>query len=186
MIVGRHTTGRNSPAEPSRVRGDQLEYRDLEMPQYCTILSPTDEPAQVVSVVRELIGSRGLITIDGAVESWSSMTVQHGDVSLILNRLVFSTPGDEFSKMQRGMWVYFDGIETAHTSIKPDLLERIENFALAIGVVAEPRFVEDSGHFDCIFGLADALDAVIWNGSGILDAEGRMILDGEGNSEVAA
>jgi hypothetical protein len=137
-----------------------------------------------LTIVRELIGDRGLITIDGEVGSWSSVTVQHGDASLTLNRLVFTSPGDEFSKMQRGMWVYFDGVETAHTSIKPDLLERIESFALAIGVVAEPGFVEDSGHFDCIFGLAEALDAVIWNGNGILNAEGSMILDGEGNSEV--
>jgi hypothetical protein len=155
------------------------------MPQYCTILCPADEPARVVTVVRESIGSRGLITVDGDVEDWSSVTVGHGDVSLTLNRLVFGAPGDEFSRMQRGMWVYFDAVKTPHSSIKSDLLERVENFALAIGVVAEPSFVEDSGHFDCIFGLADALNAVVWNGSGLLDAEGNMILDGEGLSEVA-
>jgi hypothetical protein len=155
------------------------------MAKNCTILCPADEPARVVDVVRESIGDRGLITVDGEVEDWSSITIENGDVSMVLNRLVFVSQGDEFSKMQGGIWRYFDGVETVHASIKSDLLERIDGSALAIGVVAEPGFVEDSGHYDCIFGLAGALDAVIWTGNGIIDAQGQMILDGDGESEVA-
>ena len=136
--------------------------------------------------MRESIGDRGVITVDGDVDSWSSINVQHGDNSLVLNRLVYSgVPGDEFAKMQYGISMYFEAVETIHKSIKSELTERIETFELAIGVVAEPAFVEDSGHFDCIWGLAGDLDAVVWNGSAVLDALGNTILDAEGNSEVA-
>jgi hypothetical protein len=155
------------------------------MSKNCTILCPADEPDRVVDVVRETIGDRGRITVDGEVEDWSSITVENGEASLVLNRLVFVSQGDESSKMQVGMWRYFDKVETVHTSIKSDLLERIDGFALAVGVVAEPGFVEEAGHYDCIFGLAGALKAVIWTGNGIIDAEGAMILDRDGESEVA-
>jgi hypothetical protein len=57
--------------------------------------------------------------------------------------------------------------------------------ALAIGVVAEPELSEKAGHYDCIFGIAAALDAIIWTGSGVINADGKMILDGAGNTEVA-
>jgi hypothetical protein len=155
-----------------------------EVAQNCTILCPTDEPERIVEVVRELIGSRGQVTVDGEDKDWSSITVQDDGASLTLNRLVFEAPGDKFSRMQRGMWAYFDEVETSHTSLKSDLQERIDGLALGIGVVAEPSFVEDSGHFECIFGLADALGAVIWNGSGIIDARGNLILDGAGETET--
>ena len=88
--------------------------------------------------------------------------------------------------MQGGMSAFFERVETPHPAIKAGVLERVENFALAIGVVAEPGFDDEAGHYECIFGLAAELDAIIWNGNGVLDAEGSMILDADGNSEVAA
>jgi hypothetical protein len=56
---------------------------------------------------------------------------------------------------------------------------------LAIGVVAEPEFVEEARHYDFIFGIASALNAIIWTGSGVIDAQGKLLLDAEGNCEVA-
>lgn len=155
------------------------------MPQNCTILCPDDQPARVVELVGELMEDRGRITLDGEVDDWSSITIEGEGTSMVLNRLIFVSQGDRFSQVQGGMWRYFDEVETVHTSIKSDLLERINGFALAIGVVAEPGLVEEAGHYDCIFGLAGALDAVIWNGNGVIDAQGEMILDGQGESEVA-
>jgi hypothetical protein len=68
--------------------------------------------------------------------------------------------------------------------VKADVLERILDMVLAIGIVAEPKFLESDGHFDCIFQTAEALNAIIWTGSGVIDANGQMILDGQGKSEV--
>src|SRR5439155_8351623 len=93
---------------------------------------------------------------------WSSITINSPAASLVLNRRVFRENGDEFSKMLLGMWVYFDSVKTKHKKIKADVQRRIEEHALAVGVVAEPEFVEEAGHYDFVFGLAAALDAIIW------------------------
>jgi hypothetical protein len=156
------------------------------MAQYCTILCPADEPGRVLSAVEDLIGDRGTIAVEGDVSDWSAVTVEAEGASLTLNRLVFGESGDKFARMQAGMWSFFDRVETPHAAIKADVLEKVEQFALAIGVVAEPGFDEEAGHFDCLFGLTAELDAIIWNGNGVLDAEGSMILDADGESEVAA
>lgn len=156
------------------------------MPQNCTILCPTDEQERVVDLVRELVGDRAKVSVAGKAANWSSITLRGPAGSLILNRRVFRKQADEFSKMRLGMWAYFDAVDTRHKAVKKDVLRRVEEYVLAIGVVAEPEFMEEAGHYDCIFGLAGKLGAIIWNGSGVLNSEGQMLLDGEGNSELRA
>jgi hypothetical protein len=155
------------------------------MPDYCTILCAADEPQRVVALVRELVGRRGNVSVRGKVANWSSITVRGAGASLVLNRRVFRKQADEFSKMRNCMWVYFESVKTKRKKIKADVLRRVEEHALAVGVVAEPEFVEEAGHNDFIFGLAAALGAIIWDGSGVLNAEGQLLLDSEGNCEVA-
>jgi hypothetical protein len=155
------------------------------MPQNCTILGPTDEPQKVVAFLRDLIQDEADIRVTGKESAWTKIEVKTPSASLTLNRLVQVKPGDSFSKMVLGMLNYFDHVKTSAKAIKKDVIQRVEDMALAIGVVAEPAFVEEARHFDCIFGIAAALNAIIWTGSGVINAEGKMILDGEGNSEVA-
>jgi hypothetical protein len=154
------------------------------MPQNCTILCPADDPRRVIELVREFIAGRGEVSITGKPTDWSSIAVKGSGATLELNRRVFRKRADEFSKMQLGMWMYFDAVETKHEAIKADVQRRVEEHLLAIGVVAEPEFVAEAGHYDCVFGLAAALGAIIWTGDGVVDAEGRLLLDGEGNSEL--
>jgi hypothetical protein len=156
------------------------------MPQNCTILCPADEPERVIALVRKLVGGRGRVALAGKPVDWTSITINSPEASLVLNRRVFRENGDEFSKMLNGMWVYFDSVKTERKEIKAHVQRRIEEHALAVGVVAEPEFVEEAGHYDCIFGLAAALDAIIWNGNGVLNAEGQMLLDSDGNCALPA
>ena len=100
--------------------------------------------------------------------------------SLTLNRQVRIKPGDSFSRMVLGMLNYLDHVKTS-AKTKKDVIHRVENVALAIGVVAEPVFVEEARHYDCVFAIAAALNAIIWTGSGVINAEGKMLLDGGGN-----
>jgi hypothetical protein len=155
------------------------------MPQNCTILCPTDEPQQVVAVLRDLIHDAAEIRVTGKESNWSKIVVKTPAASLTLNRQVRVKPGDSFSKMVLGMLNYFDHVKTSAKAIKKDVLNRVTNMALAIGVVAEPVFVEEDRHYDCIFGIAAALNAIVWTGSGVINAEGKMLLDGEGSCEVA-
>jgi hypothetical protein len=154
------------------------------MPQNRTILCPADEPQRIVALIRETIGNRGRVTISGNESSWASITLTRKGASLTLNRSVYKQNGDQFTKLRLGMYMHFDAVETKHLAIKDDLLQRIKKVQLAIGVVAEPEFVELAGHYECIFGLAEVLDAIIWTGAGVINAEGAMILDSEGNSEL--
>ncbi len=154
------------------------------MPQNCTILSPTDEPQQIITLIRGLVSGKDRLTVDGKERNWSSLTINSVGASLVLNRSVFRRNGDAFAKLRYGLWMYFDRIETKFTAVKLDVLQRIEECTLAIGVVAEPEFVEAAGHFKYVSGVARAMRAIIWNGSGVTNSEGRLMFDGDGNSET--
>ena len=153
------------------------------MPENCTILCPADKPKQFVALVRKTVGDRGRVSVKGKLEDWFSITIKSKGASLVLNRRIFRQNADEFSKMLSGMWWYFDSVKTHHKAIKADVLRRVEEHVVAVGVVAEPEFVAEAGHNEWVFALARALDAMIWNGDGALDSEGRLMLDGEGKSE---
>jgi hypothetical protein len=155
------------------------------MPQNCTILCPSDEPLQVVALLRDLIEDGALIQVTGKGSDWSKIEVRSSAGSLTLNRQIRHRPGASFSKMVLGMYNYFNQVKTSARAIKKDVLDRVANMGLAIGIVAEPEFVREARHHDCIFGIAAALNAIIWTGNGVLNADGKMLLDGESNSEVA-
>ena len=122
--------------------------------------------------------------VAGKNASWSSIAIEAPGTSLVLNRLVRVRPGDRFSSLVLGVHNYFNQVKTKRKAIKADVLRRVERMALAIGVVAKPEFVELAGHYDCIFRLAKAFDAIIWTGSGVINADGDLLLDGEGNTEL--
>jgi hypothetical protein len=163
---------------------DSFASLGFSMAQNCTILCPSDAPQQVVACLRDLLQGAPQILVTGKDSDWSKIEIKTQGASLTLNRQVRRKPGDAFSKMVLGMHTYFDGVKTSAKSIKKDILDRVLNMALAIGVVAEPVFVDEDRHYDCIFGIAAAMKAVIWTGSGVINAEGKMLLDGDGNSEV--
>lgn len=154
------------------------------MPQNCTILCPTDEPQRIVDYLHELLRDDAEIRVTGNRSDWSKLEISTSAASLTLNRQICRTRGDSFSRMILGMHTYFDSVKTSAEAIKKDVLDRVLGVASAIGVVAEPEFVEQARHYDCIFGIAEVFKAIIWTGSGVLNAEGKMLLDGEGNSEV--
>src|SRR5262245_36554125 len=107
------------------------------MPENCTILCPIDDPERVVDLVRELVGDRAKVSVTGKAANWSSITIRGIADSLVLNRRVFRKQADEFSQMRLGIWAFFDAVDTRHKTVKKDVLRRVEEFVLAIGVVAE-------------------------------------------------
>ncbi len=90
-------------------------------------------------------------------------------------------PGDEFSKLILGTLTFFRNVETTALENKQKVMKLISATRWAIGVVAEPGFVDEAGHFDCIFGIAERLEGLIFNGWGMVDANGLMVLDKDGN-----
>jgi hypothetical protein len=155
------------------------------MPRNCTILCPSDEPQQILHVLRGLIQVGAEIYVTGKESNWSKIDIRAAAATLTLNRQFRRQPGDSFSKMVLGMHNYFNQVKTSAQAIKKNVLDRVAKMRAAIGVVAKPEFVDETGHYDCIIGIAAAVDAIIWTGRGVINPEGKMILDGEGKTEVA-
>jgi hypothetical protein len=154
------------------------------MAQNCTILCPIDDPRQVLAVVRDFLPDGADIGVNGNDSEWTRIEIKTGSASLTLNRQVRHEPGDRFSRMVLGMHNYFRVVKTPSDATQRDVLDRVASMALAIGVVAEPQFIDEARHYDCIFGIAAAMNAIVWTGSGVINADGIMILDGDGNSDV--
>ncbi len=154
------------------------------MAQNCTILCPRDEPERLIESVKRLVDGRGELEIGGTPCDWNSITLRSLGSSLVLNRRVHRHNGDDFSRMMLGLLNYFREVTTPHEETKERVLRGLDDVSLAIGVVAEPSFDEEAGHFELIFGLAEEFDAMTWNGSGVLDPTGSLILDGDGESEL--
>jgi hypothetical protein len=91
--------------------------------------------------------------------------------------------GDRFSRLVLSMWTFFDGIDTSNCKNKNLVLQAVENTEMFIGVVAEPEFNEDEGHFTCIFSVARKLKALVFGGEAMQDAEGRKLLGSDGSFE---
>lgn len=183
-----HKLSSNNSMQRTALRGAADAERSaaqVVMPQNCTILCPTDEPQRIVDYLHELLRDAAEIRVTGNYSDWSKVEISTLVASLTLNRQVFRMRGDSFSRMILGMHTYFDSVETSAEAVRMDVLDRVLEVASARGVVAEPEFLEKAHDYDCRFGIAEVFKAIIWTGRGVLNAEGKMLLDGEGNSEVA-
>lgn len=92
--------------------------------------------------------------------------------------------GDSFSSLIRGTWNYVENIETKYQEVQKDLANKILACQTAIGLVSEPEYTEDDKRADYIYKLAQMFDGIIFNGSEMIDKNGKLILDDEGNSEL--
>ena len=89
-------------------------------------------------------------------------------------------PGDQFSKIILGAANFFRRINTQATGNQEYLKDAIFKTTLLIGVVAEPELVEETGDFDLIFDVAESCDGLIFDGTGMVDASGSLLLNNEG------
>ncbi len=92
--------------------------------------------------------------------------------------------GDSFSHLIAGTWNFLETIETEHEAQKKKLTHRILECKTAIGIRAEPVFTLTDKRLDCVFRITEMCDGIIFNGSEMLDRNGELILDKDGNSEI--
>ena len=117
-------------------------------------------------------------------ENWDQVRIRALGTVLTLNAIEWRRPQDKASLLLLGTHTHIKRISTEHLEKKEALLRRILESKLIIGVVAEPDFSEGAGHFACVWAVAEAVDAILFNGSDFLDAQGNTILDSHGNSEL--
>lgn len=152
------------------------------MSDNCTIYSPILDFDIPLIIFRQRQG--GQLKIKNAKEHWSKLTLTTGESQIVLSSLWQRKPGDEFSVLILSTHNYFQRIKTSNKNIQDQLLKKIATTKLVIGVGATPNFDETAGHFDLIFDITEKLGGVIFNGDGMIDSEGKMILSADGTTEL--
>jgi hypothetical protein len=123
------------------------------------------------------------VGVIGEAGEWEKLVLKGEKSTLTLNSMEHEKPGDQFSEVRLGLHNLFWNVKTDSLERRKTVLDAIASCVLAIGVVAEPTFEESEGHFECILDVAKIVEGVIFNGNGILDSEGRLLLDQEGRFE---
>jgi hypothetical protein len=148
------------------------------MAENFTLYLPEAAHEPVASIVRELAPEG--VTIDGEAHAWHSITIRRTNSRLRLSAVVFQTPQDSFSRLILGTASYLSGVVTDDPARKEALIRSVSRCKMLVGVVADPAFSEDEGDFALISSITDELGGMIFNGSGMLDADGRTLLDADG------
>lgn len=124
------------------------------------------------------------ITLEGDAETWSRMILSFADGELVLTSLVRRAPGDKFSKLVLSMHNLFRTANTDAVANKTFVLKRIENATMMIGVVATPEFSDVDSRLDCLWRIAEEVDAVVFNGEAILNLRGQRIMSRNGEHDL--
>jgi hypothetical protein len=150
----------------------------------CTLFCRRDEPSAVVTILENELGA--ITTFEGAPENWAAAVFACGKSSIRVVRTVRLQPGDKVSKTLLGLTNWLERVAVRHPYATSLAVKRVLQTSCMMGLTGTPEFSEELGHFDAIFSLAEALDALIWNGSALLLPDGDILIDVGGETEVKA
>ena len=156
------------------------------MSDACTIYGSKVDYLAVYNIVRGM--SSAPVEVTGDVHDWQKLQVSCGStITLDSMRRQEKPEFNEFSKLILGTYAFFQ-----HIKGPPEVIERrgrvlgaISNCQFALGVVAFPEFSETDKHFEIILAITAALDGLIFNGSGMVDQKGLLVLDNDGDFDAA-
>lgn len=149
------------------------------MSNACTIYSLHVNYGSVAEILSKTLKHCD-IRIVGSKEKWEKIVAEHQEWTFSLTNMRRVEPGDKFSKLILGTLNFFYKINTDATHNKERIIKLVESSVWVIGIMVEPEFKEEAGHFECIFKIAELLDGLIFNGIGMIDKNGLMILDKDG------
>jgi hypothetical protein len=93
--------------------------------------------------------------------------------------------GDSFSMMILGTWNFLRNIETKYDKQKKELIHLVSECETAIGIVTDSNFTETDERATFIYKLMEMFDGIMFDGQGMIDKNGKLILDHDGSSEVS-
>lgn len=143
-----------------------------------TIFGKKADYGSILAIIREK--ATAPVEVSGSSFAWESATVRGSDATVTFNPLLKVRPGDQFSKIVLGAANFFRRIKTPAISNQTYLKEFLFDTKIIIGVVADPELMESAGHFDLIFDVADECEGLIFNGNGMVDPSGNLLLNNEG------
>jgi len=99
------------------------------------------------------------------------------------NIMTSQTHPEEFTAMIQGMLGFLSQIEGKNASLQEKVLIKCSTLNMVVGIETEEDISEE--FFNELLHLANELDAVIfWGGGSLLNAQGQLLLDVNGESEV--
>lgn len=156
--------------------------REQVQMKQCTLFCRRDEPSAVATILGQEL--EAITTFEGVPENWAAANFAYGKSSIRAVRTVRLHPGDKVSKTLLGLTNWLERVAVRHPYATPLAVKRVLQTSCMVGLTGTPEFSEEAGHFDVIFRLADALDAIIWNGSALLLPNGDVLIDVDGESEL--
>ena len=152
------------------------------MSDACTIYGKKSDCQAIYDEVAKI--TQTPIEVSGSKDDWQSLTVTQQ--STITFNSMMRNPGDsnEFSELILGTFSFFRSINTTDEDRKNALLKDIAECQIAIGVSASPGFSEAEGHYDMIFAVTKDLGGCIFNGCGMIDENGLMLLNSDGSFDI--
>lgn len=151
------------------------------MSSACTLICPSKRFSEAINAISVVFQDN--YDVQGETQSWRRIEVRLPQSLIAFTSLIREKPGDQFSKIILSMHNFFRQIKTTAKANKQFVLSRVVNAEMLIGVIAEPAFIEKDKHFDCIWTLADRLDAIVFSGEAMLDAQGVRLLSQTGEAD---
>ena len=104
------------------------------------------------------------------------------DTSVCVRGPGFAGPGRQFNKTILGTGNFFKDVPIKKKDVRQGVLDHIYGTEVILGCTGEPSFAVDLGHYKLIFGIANVMGGLIFDGQGMLDAHGKLVLDKIGQS----
>lgn len=152
------------------------------MSSACTIYSSKIDYQSVYETLSRL--SPVPLEIIGNIQEWQTIKIIRE--STIAFDCIKRKQGEfgEFSRLILGTYAFFQHVDVTDLTRRDRVLDAISNCQFAIGVIASPEFSEEEKHFDMIFEVTKSLDGLIFNGTGMIDETGLLVLDNMGNFDT--
>jgi hypothetical protein len=94
---------------------------------------------------------------------------------LVLNSMIWERPADRFSKIMLSMHTYFDPGRGKASNHQEEILEKIANVQMFIGIVGEPELTDEC--CERIFAVAEKLRAMVFTGNALLHWDGSALIE---------
>jgi hypothetical protein len=116
------------------------------------------------------------VQVFGNSEIWTSIEIDQGASKLEIFSHIRKEQGDEFSGSILSAYTHMKKLSPANESFdKEELLNSILRTEWKVGIVSIPGF-ENTEHENIIMAIVKRLKGVIFDGNGVLDTDGDLIL----------
>jgi len=150
----------------------------------CTIFGSKVDYLAVYNIVSGI--SPVSVEVAGVPQEWQTLeVVRESTITFHSMKRQQQPEFNDFSRLILGTATFFRHVNVTPVERRERVLDAVYRCQFSVGVVASPGFNEDEKHFDMIFEIAKSLNGLIFNGSGMVDANGLLVLDNEGNFDVA-